>query len=234
MSQATYVQRGEAIDYTPTSDVAAGQVVVQSARCGVARTPISANTPGSLATCGLFTVVKATGAINVGAALFWDADGNPQGGVAGTGCLTTTSTDNTFFGFAAAAAAETDTTVSALLVGVPSVTNTIHNALTAVIADPGASGAIPVTNGGTCQIVTAAAETRTLAVPTSVGQVLSLCMKTDGGNCTITVASAINQTGNNTIQLNDPGDTLVLVGIQNGANKAWRVVVNDGCTLSTV
>jgi hypothetical protein len=59
-------------------------------------------------------------------------------------------------------------------------------------------------------------------------------MKTDGGNCTITVASAINQTGNNTIQLNDPGDTLVLVGIQNGANKAWRVVVNDGCTLSTV
>ena len=92
-------------------------------------TPIPANTPGSLATCGLFTVVKATGAINVGAALFWDADGNPQGGVAGTGCLTTTSTDNTFFGFAAAAAAETDTTVSALLVGVPSVTNTIHNAL---------------------------------------------------------------------------------------------------------
>ena len=32
MSQATYVQRGEAIDYTPTSDVAAGQVVVQIAR----------------------------------------------------------------------------------------------------------------------------------------------------------------------------------------------------------
>jgi predicted RecA/RadA family phage recombinase len=234
MSQATYVQRGEAIDYTPTSDVAAGQVVVQSARCGVARTPIAANTPGSLAVGGLFTVVKATGAINVGAALFWDADGNPQGGVAGTGCLTTTSTDNTFFGFAAAAAAETDTTVSALLVGVPSVTNTIHNALTSVIEDPGASGAIPVTNGGSCQIVTAAAETRTLAVPTSVGQVLSLCMKTDGGNGTITVASAINQTGNNTIQLNDAGDTIILVGVQVGANKAWRVVVNDGCTLSTV
>ena len=91
MSQATYVQRGEAIDYTPTSDVAAGQVVVQSARCGVAKTPIAANEPGGLAVGGLFNVVKATGAINVGAALFWDADGNPLGGTAGTGCLTTTS-----------------------------------------------------------------------------------------------------------------------------------------------
>ena len=80
MSQATYVQRGEAIDYTPTSDVAAGQVVVQSARCGVASTPIAANEPGGLAVGGLFNVVKATGAINVGAALFWDADGNPLGG----------------------------------------------------------------------------------------------------------------------------------------------------------
>ena len=116
----------------------------------------------------------------------------------------------------------------------PSVTNTIHNALTAEVTDPGASGAIPVTNGGSCQIVTAAAETRTLAIPTNVGQVLSLCMKTDGGNCTVTVASAINQTGNNTIQLNDAGDTIILVGVQVGANKAWRVVVNDGCTLSTV
>ena len=116
----------------------------------------------------------------------------------------------------------------------PSVTNTIHNALTAVIADPGATGAIPVTDSGTCEIVTAAAETRTLAAPTYVGQVLSLCMKTDGGDCVITVATAINQTGNNTITLNDAGDTILLVGVQNGANKAWRVVVNDGCTLSTV
>ena len=233
MSQAIFVGRGEAIDYTPTSDVAAGQVVVQAARCGVAKTPIAANTPGALAVGGLFTVVKATGAINVGAALFWDADGDPQGGEAGTGCLTTTSTDNTFFGFAAAAAAETDTTVSALLVGVPSVTNTIHNALTSVIEDPGADGAIPVTNGGTCQIVTATAEARTLAVPTSVGQVLSLVLNDDGGDCTIDVAAAINQTGNTRIVMNDAGDTIVLVGVQVGENKVWRVVVNDGCTLST-
>jgi len=233
MSQATYVQPGEAIDYTPTADVAAGQVVVQSARCGVAKTPISANEPGALAVGGLFTVVKATGAINVGAALFWDADGDPLGGVAGTGCLTTTSTDNTFFGFAAAAAGSTDTTVLAQLVGVPSVTNTIHNPLTSAIEDPGAGGAIPVTNGGTCLIDTDAAEARTLAIPSEVGQMLSLVMDDDGGDCTIDVASAINQTGNTRIVMDDEGDTIVLVGVSVGGTLAWRVVVNDGCTLST-
>ena len=60
-------------------------------------------------------------------------------------------------------------------------------------------------------------------------------MKTDGGDCTITVASAINQTGNNTIAAerrrrhDRPGRPS-----KSAPNKAWRVVVNDGCTLSTV
>ena len=30
--------------------------------------------------------------------------------------------------------------------------------------------------------------------------------------CTITVSTGVNQTGNNTIELNDAGDTIVLVG----------------------
>jgi hypothetical protein len=71
-----------------------------------------------------------------------------------------------------------------------------------IIADPGASGAIPTTEGwGVCSIVTAGVETRTLAIPQRVGQRLSLAMKTDGGNCTLTAASAINETGNNTYDL---------------------------------
>ena len=52
----------------------------------------------------------------------------------------------------------------------------------ATIADPGASGAIPVTATGRVAIVTAGAETRTLAAPTIVGQRLLLYMKTDGGD----------------------------------------------------
>jgi len=103
------------------------------------------------------------------------------------------------------------------------------------VADPGDAGAIPVDACGVCPIVTdGGAETRTLDDPTFAGQVLTLAMKTDGGDAVITADSAVNQAGNNTITMDDPGDTVFLVGVEIGAALAWRVVVNDGCTLSTV
>jgi predicted RecA/RadA family phage recombinase len=232
--QATYIQCGERIDYTPVSAVVAGQVIANEGRVVIATGPIAAGALGSVATTGLFDAVKVTGAINFLAALYWDADANPVSGTAGSGALTTTSAGNTFAGFAAAAALETDATVKLLLVGVPAITNTIHNALTAVLADPGSAGAIPVTDSGHVDIVTAAAETRTLAAPTYVGQLLLVSLKTDGGDCVIAVATGINQTGNNQITLNDAGDAVLLVGKANGANKRWSVVSNDGATLATV
>ena len=233
-SQACRVANGATIDYTPSTNVAAGQVVALNSLLGVAARPITANQLGALDLEGIFDVVKVNGQINDGAALYWDADGNPQGGTAGTGALTTTSDNNTFFGFAATAATASAETVRVRKVLVASVTNTIHNELSSAIADPGSAGAIPVTESGHCPIVTAAAETRTLAAPAYAGQVLSVAMRTDGGDCVVTCATGINQTGNNTITLNDAGDSIVLVGIESGANKRWRVLSNDGCTLSTV
>jgi len=50
----------------------------------------------------------------------------------------------------------------------------------------------------------------------------------------ITVAAAINQTGNNTITMEDAGDTIVLAAVQVAGALVWRMVVNDGNTLSTV
>lgn len=102
------------------------------------------------------------------------------------------------------------------------------------ITDPGNAGAIPVTASGFCPIVTAGAETRTIAAPTITGQELWLLFKTDGGDCVITVATFINQAGNNTITLNDAGDAVLLKAKLNGNNKRWSVVVNDGAALSTV
>ena len=234
MSQAVYVQDDDVVDYTPSSAVAAGQVVVQNSLVGVANKPIAANTLGALAIEGVFDVVKVTGAINAGAAVYWDPAGNPVGGVAGTGAATTTSSTNPFMGKAAVAALSDDTTVHVRFEGVATASNTIHQDLTNVVTDPGAAGAIPVTDSGTCQIVTAAAETRTLAAPTDVGQVLALSMKTDGGDCVITCATTVNQTGNNTITLNDAGDSVLLVAKANGTNKRWSLVANDGASLSTV
>lgn len=104
----------------------------------------------------------------------------------------------------------------------------------AAIADPGDAGAIPVTRTGQVAITTAGAETRTLAIPTFAGQRLTISMDVDAGDAVITAAAAINQTGNNTITLDDAGDTVELVGVQVASALVWRVVVNDGATLSTV
>jgi predicted RecA/RadA family phage recombinase len=232
--QATFVQAAESIDYTPVSAVAAGKVVVQGSMIGVAANPIAAGALGALVVKGVFDVVKANEQQALGAALYWDADGNPYGGTAGTGCATTTAGGNTFIGFAQAAAGATDETVRVLWSGPVAITSTVHNALTADLADPGAAGAIPVTDSGHCDIVTAGAETRTLAAPTYLGQTLLVSLKTDGGNCVITCATTVNQTGNNTITLDDAGDTILLVAKASGANKRWSVVSNDGCTLTTV
>lgn len=76
MATATFVQEGRAIDYTPASNVAAGDVVVQGDLVGVARSPIPANAPGSLAIVGVFDFPKATGAgsgIAAGVKVYWDA-----------------------------------------------------------------------------------------------------------------------------------------------------------------
>jgi predicted RecA/RadA family phage recombinase len=232
--QAMFVQAGESIDYTPVSAVVAGQVVVQGSMIGVAKTPIAAGALGALAVKGIFDVVKANEQQALGAALYWDADGNPYGGTAGTGCATTTAGGNTFIGFAQVAAGATDETVRVLWSGPVALTNTVHNALTAELTDPGNAGAIPVTDSGHCDLVTTGAQTRTLAAPTYLGQLLLVSLKTDGGNCVITCATTVNQTGNNTITLDDAGDAILLVAKANGSNKRWSVVSNDGCTLSTV
>ena len=123
--KATFVSECNAVDYTPSSAVAAGDVIVQGTLVGIARTPIAATALGSLAVRGLFDVVKAAVAFTVGAAVYWDADGDPVGGTAGTGAATTTRTGNTFMGFALAAVGETATTVRTALRSVESTASEV-------------------------------------------------------------------------------------------------------------
>jgi len=106
--------------------------------------------------------------------------------------------------------------------------------LSNIIADPGASGAIPVIKSGSVSIVSAGAETRTVADPSFVGQTLNIGLKTDGGAVTLTAASPVNQTGNNTLIFADVGDHLLLMASEDGADIEWRIVANDGAALSTV
>lgn len=99
------------------------------------------------------------------------------------------------------------------------------------------AAAIPVTGNGIVALTIAdAAETNTLAVPTFSGQEITIFCDTRAGSGTrvVTVASAINATGNNTITFNAQSEFIVLRGIKQGATFAWRVVAADGATLSTV
>ncbi len=71
----TFIHEGDAVDYTPTADVAAGDVVVQGDLLGVAKSPIAANVSGALAVSGVFDFPKATGggtAITAGSQVYWD------------------------------------------------------------------------------------------------------------------------------------------------------------------
>lgn len=76
MATATFIHDGNAIDYTPSSDVAVGAVVVLGDMVGIAQRAIPANTLGSLALTGVFDLPKATGpgtGLAAGVALYWDA-----------------------------------------------------------------------------------------------------------------------------------------------------------------
>ena len=105
MPTAVFVSEGNAIDYTPSANVAAGDVIVQGELVGIAKTPIAANTPGSLVVKGVFDLPKATGAgsaIAVGTEGYWDATNK---------VVTATTTGNKYLGRTVRAAADADTTV---------------------------------------------------------------------------------------------------------------------------
>lgn len=104
---------------------------------------------------------------------------------------------------------------------------------TGSITDPGNAGAIPVTSSGSCMLTSGGSnETRTIAIPTFVGQRLNIGFDTDGGGqIAITVAAAVNQTGNTVLTGADAGDHISLEAITVGGAFRWRVLANDGFTL---
>ena len=98
-----YEYKGSVIRYTPTTGVAAGEAVVVGSIVGVASRPIAANELGSLNVEGIFSITAPAGVIAQGAkvSLF--------GGQAVTGAT------GVAIGYAAAAKAAGDATVSVLL-----------------------------------------------------------------------------------------------------------------------
>lgn len=101
---ANYQQPGSTIDFiNSTSDtIKAGQVVSLTTRIGVAGTEIAASAVGSLHVKGVFSMPKATSAIEIGAAVYYNAS---------TDKITTTASSAVPAGWAIAAAKSEDATV---------------------------------------------------------------------------------------------------------------------------
>ena len=101
--KARYVQRGESIDFTPTADVAAGDIIKVGSLVGVAKLDIKAGELGALALCGVYEIATNGTAIEAGAVVFVD----PATGKVCAEC----ASGAVKFGHAVAAAAAADTLV---------------------------------------------------------------------------------------------------------------------------
>ena len=71
---ARYIQKGESIDYRPQTDVRAKTIVPFPGFVGITRLDIRAGELGALAVTGVFESPKATEAIDVGEAVYYDAE----------------------------------------------------------------------------------------------------------------------------------------------------------------
>ena len=74
MAEATYVQEGKIIDWTPTADVLAGEVLqLPDGRAAIATTDIPAGEQGSVQVSGIVEVLKTASMVMLkGTKLWWD------------------------------------------------------------------------------------------------------------------------------------------------------------------
>ncbi len=74
MASTKFIHDGNSVDYTPSANVSAGDVVLQETLVGIAKLDIPAGKLGALAVSGVFDVAKAIGpgtALVTGVKVYW-------------------------------------------------------------------------------------------------------------------------------------------------------------------
>lgn len=110
MSAATYLQRGESLDYlnSTSKTIKAGTIIPLVSRIGVAGTTIEPGEFGSVHVIGVFEIPKIDNSeIPMGTLVHFD----------GTGVTAASAADTVPAGYAAATAAAADTTILVKLLG---------------------------------------------------------------------------------------------------------------------
>lgn len=112
-----YICEGDRLDYTNATgvDIKSGDPVLIGSTLGVAYTDIPGELTRTVMIEGVYSLPKDAAIISQGAKVYFDADGNPVGGTAGSGALTATAEGNVYAGIAYAAAAGADATVQVKL-----------------------------------------------------------------------------------------------------------------------
>lgn len=112
----------------------------------------------------------------------------------------------------------------------------VSNFNTTVVADPGDAGTIAIGNYSLiCGLDSGGAETRTLPDPSTVGQQAYFYAAWTaglGGTIAVNAASAVDQTGNDTIGFNSDGDFVALIAVKRTGSLRWQIVGSDGVALS--
>ena len=106
--KARYIQRGESIDYTSTSDIAAGDIVKVGSLVGVAKLDIKAGELGALALVGVYEVEGNGTSVEAGAVVSVDPTTGKVCAEGASGAVK--------FGHAVQSTAATDATVLVRLV----------------------------------------------------------------------------------------------------------------------
>ena len=89
--KANFIQRGEAVDFVPSYDVGAGEIIRFGALLGVVKIPVRTGEYGALHLSGIYDVVKGNEEVIAGSKIYWnekektattDATGNLYLGIA--------------------------------------------------------------------------------------------------------------------------------------------------------
>ena len=110
--QNEHLRPGATALYNSTA-VVQGEVVPVGDTVLLATQDVALSVDGSMCAGGLVRIVKENGAIAAGALCYWNDTGNPQGGTAGSGCVTDTKSGTThkLIGHAIKLVGATDETV---------------------------------------------------------------------------------------------------------------------------
>ena len=209
-----FIAQGDAIDYTAGADATAGDVIANAAIAGVTPSAIdySESTLGAVHVEGVYDFPQAAEIITIGQDVYWDADGNPYGGTAGSGAATATKEDNTYLGICLGTTTAATSYVRVKRVIVPQKQVAPERVATVAVGGTAQANANAIPTGFT--LVTGANDTAAIKLPAAAAGLVCI-VKNAVSNKILKVFPAVGDTINNA----------AANAVYNQTNGAFRVYV---------